>query len=259
MKANRGIMSTLLQGNCLELMKAVPTGSIDLIICDLPYGTTACHWDSVIPFDSLWESYNRVIKETGAILLFGSEPFSTKLRIGNFENYKYDLYWKKSKCTGFQHAKNKPLKNLELISVFSKGTTVHATQSKTRMTYNPQGLQKVDKIVKTGARKFGSIIGARPSHKEEYVQEYTNYPTMFLEYASVVKGQHPTQKPTDLLEYLIKTYSNEGDIVLDNCMGSGSTGVAAVQAGRLFVGMELDEDYFQIAKERILKAEKERL
>lgn len=243
-------MINLLHGDCLELMKTIPDGSIDLILTDPPYGTTACKWDSVIPFEPMWAELKRIIKPNGAIVLFGSEPFSTYLRMGNLENYKYDIYWLKNKVTGFTQAKNKPMKNLELISVFSDGTTVHKTQSKNRMTYNPQGLTLLNKVKKNGKGKFGSIAGARPSHKDDYVQEFTNYPKMTVDF-EVEHGLHPTQKPVALLEYLIKTYTQENETVLDFTMGSGSTGVACVNTNRKFIGIEMDDKYFQIAKERL--------
>ncbi len=240
----------LMLGDCLERMKEIPDGSVDLILADPPYGTTACKWDSVIPLEPMWAELKRVIKPNGAILLFGSEPFSSKLRFSNFEQYKYDWYWLKNKTSGFVHAKNKPMKNLELISVFSSGTTVHVSQSKNRMTYNPQGLVKVNKTIKSGKNRFGTVAGKRPSHKDEFTQEYTNYPKMTLEF-NCEHGLHPTQKPTDLLEYLIKTYTQEGETVLDFCMGSGTTGLAAKNLNRKFIGIEKDEKYFEIAKKRL--------
>ena len=247
-------MIKLYKGDCLELMKTIQSGSVDAIITDPPYGTTDCKWDSIIPFDLMWEQLNRIIKPNGAIVLFGSEPFSTHLRMGNLENYKYDIYWLKNKVTGFTQAKNKPMKNLELISVFSDGTTVHKTQSKNRMTYNPQGLTLINKVKKNGKGKFGNIAGARPSHKDDYIQEFTNYPKMTVDF-EVEHGLHPTQKPVELMEYLIKTYSNENETVLDFTMGSGSTGVACVNTFRKFIGIEMDENYFNIATKRIEEAQ----
>ena len=244
----------LLQGDCLELMKSIPDGSVDLVLTDPPYQTTANSWDTVVDSELMWKELNRVVKKNGAILLFGSEPFSTRLRMGNLDHYKYDIYWLKNKVTGFTQAKNKPMKNLELISVFSSGTTVHKSQSKNRMTYNPQGLLPLNKTKKNGKGKFGNIAGARPSHKEEYVQEWTNYPKMTVDF-ECEHGLHPTQKPVPLLEYLIKTYTNESETVLDFTMGSGTTGVACVNTDRKFIGIELDETYFNIAKERIEDAQ----
>ena len=208
----------------------------------------------IIPFDKLWEQYERIIKDNGAIVLFGAEPFSSMLRMSNLKMYKYDWVWCKSRALGFTNAKNKPMNKHELISVFSKGTC--ANGSKNKMIYNPQGLIPYGKEVSgikdcKADREDGGHKFARKSHKEHYVQEYTNYPTQLLEFSNEGKTVHPTQKPVALLEYLIKTYTNEGDIVLDNTMGSGSTGVACVNTNRMFVGMEKDEKYFNIAKERI--------
>ena len=244
------------QGDCLKLMTEIPDKSIDMILCDLPYGTTACKWDTIIPFEPLWEQYNRIIKDNGAVVLFGSEPFSTLLRYSNLKMYKYDWVWIKSNgsCSGFVHAKNMPLKKHELISVFSKNAMGHKSRlGDKRMSYNPQGL--IYKPTKeTSKKKFGGTVGKRPSQVDEYVREYTNYPTSILEFKSE-RGFHPTQKPVALLEYLIKTYTNEGDVVLDNCMGSGSTCVAAVNTNRHYIGFELDEKYFDIACQRLDEAE----
>lgn len=244
----------LLQGDCLELMKDIPDGSVDMILADLPYGTTECKWDTIIPFEPLWEQYERVIKDNGAIALFGSEPFSTLLRSSNFKLFKYDWIWKKNTTTGFQHSKNMPLKDYEIISVFSKGSMGHKSLlGERRMVYNPQGLVPCNRT-HNGKSGFGGIVGRRPSHKDVVTQEYTNYPKMILEYDNE-KGLHPTQKPVKLAEYLIKTYTNEGETVLDNVMGSGSTGVACVNTNRNFIGIEIDDEYFEIAKQRISEAQ----
>ena len=249
-------MIELYKGDCLEILKQIPDGSVDMVLADPPYGATACKWDNVIPFEPMWAELKRVIKPNRAIVLFGSEPFSTKLRLSNFDQYKYDWYWLKNKVSGFMHAKNKPLKNIELISVFSSGTTVHKSQSSNRMTYNPQGLIKVYKTVKSNKHKYGTIVGERPSHKDEFIQERTNYPRMTLEF-DCEHGLHPTQKPVALLEYLIKTYTHENETVLDFTTGSGSTGVACVNTGRKFIGIELDEHYFNVAEQRIKAAQNE--
>ena len=198
----------------------------------------------------MWQRLNKLIKPNGAIVLFGSEPFSSALRMSNIKNYKYDWYWKKNKVTGFTHCKNKPMKDVELVSIFSEGTTVHKSQSKNRMTYNPQDLIRVDKTCKNGNGKFGTINGKRPSHKETYTQEFTNYPKMIIDFKSDTKLSHPTQKPVALMEYLIKTYTNENETVLDFTMGSGSTGVACKNTNRKFIGIEMDEKYFEIAEKR---------
>ena len=243
-------------GDCLEVMKKLPDKSVDLILCDLPYGTTSCSWDVVIPFESLWEQYKRLIKPKAAIVLFGQEPFSSFLRISNLEMFKYDWYWRKSRPSGFVNAKLKPLKDIEVISVFSTGVT--ANGSKNNMTYFPQGLEKVDKEWSRPGHYMDGDRGvnpARKSHKLSRVIENTGYPRQILDFPNSNKGLvHPTQKPVALMEYLIKTYTNESETVLDFTMGSGTTGVAAKNLNRNFIGIEMDEGYFKIAKERIEKA-----
>lgn len=241
---------TLWQGDCLELMKNIPDKSVDMILCDLPYGTTACKWDNVLSFDLLWNEYERIIKDRRAIVLFGREPFASRLRLSNLEMYKYDWIWEKN-CSGdVLNAKLKPMNIHETISVFSNGKT--ANKHKNNMLYNPQGLILYNKITKSGNKKGKDGTHWRPStDNKPYVQQYTNYPTTVLKFDKPYKAIHPTQKPVPLLEYLIKTYTNEGETVLDNCMGSGSTGVACVNTNRDFIGIELDENYFQIAKNRI--------
>jgi site-specific DNA-methyltransferase (adenine-specific) len=244
-------------GDCLELMKDIPDGSIDMILCDLPYGTTACKWDTVIPFEPLWEQYNRIIKDNGAIVLFGSEPFSTELRHSNLKMFKYDWIWVKNNAVGFVNAKLKPMNKHEIISVFSKGKTSNGNSN--NMTYFPQGLIPFGKEVRNGNKKGKDNTYWRPSLKSSneggYIQQYTNYPTTVLKFDKVSKAVHPTQKPVALLEYLIKTYTNEGDVVLDNCMGSGSTCVACVNTGRHYIGFEKEPKYFDIACQRLGEAE----
>ena len=229
---------TLKQGDCLELMREIPDGSVDMILCDLPYGKTSCKWDAIIPFEALWEQYNRVIKDNGAIVLFSKQPFTTELIHSNLKDYKYSLVWKKDNHDNPMMAKKRILNITEDINIFYKK----------QCTYNPQGLVRVDKITKQGR---GLSLSQRNERKTEYLQEYTNYPKNILEFKRDLPNVHPTQKPVDLLEYLIKTYTNDGDVVLDNCMGSGSTGIACVNTGRKFIGMELDENYFNIATRRI--------
>ena len=239
------------QGDCLELMKAIPDGSVDMVLCDLPYGTTACKWDAVIPFSLLWDQYKRIVKDRGAIVLFGAEPFSSNLRASNLGMYKYDWIWVKDSPTGFQTVKTQPMRDYEAISVFSTGTV--ASGSPRNMAYFPQGLKEINKKCVVGAKP--RYLGRR-KHQEgkEYVQRYTNYPRNVLKFKRDKNGVHPTQKPVALLEYLIKTYTNPGEVVLDNCMGSGSTCVAAVNTGRHYVGFELDPDYFEIAQKRVAEA-----
>ncbi len=198
-------------GDCLEIMPTLPDKCCDLILCDQPYGTTDCKWDSVIPADKLWAQYNRLLKPQGSVLLFGSEPFSSYLRMSNMAAFKYDWIWKKNRPTGFQHARNMPLKDYEIISVFSNASMGHEKLlGDRRMTYNPQGIVKVDWGRNRSSSKFGNIAGHRKSHKNYGIQEYTNFPTMTLEYDKDERILHPTQKPVALLAYLIKTYTSGG-------------------------------------------------
>ena len=239
-------MIELYKGDCLELMKNIPDKSIDMILCDLPYGTTACKWDTVIPFEPLWEQYNRIIKNNGAIVLFGSEPFSSKLRMSNLKMYKYDWVWDKITARGHLVAKYRPMQQTENISVFSKSKT----------NYYPIMIDRPsDKIQITRECKRTEIMGG--TKKQMELKKYDKWFPKTLLTFKTERGYHPTQKPVALLEYLIKTYTNEGEMVLDNCMGSGSTGVACVNTSRDFMGIELDENYFNIANERIKDAQKE--
>lgn len=232
--------------DCLQGMKRIPDKSIDMILCDLPYGTTACKWDTIIPFEPLWEQYNRIIKDNSAIVLFGSEPFSTKLRYSNLKMFKYDWIWDKVSVSNPQLAKIQPLKSFEMISVFGKG----------KINYFPQGLIKISNPKVVGKQKSDTELLGHIQRKIDYKQEFTNYPkALSLRFPRPFKPQHPTQKPVALLEYLIRTYTNEGDVVLDNCMGSGSTCVAAVNTNRHYIGFELDEKYFDIACQRLDEAE----
>ena len=237
-------MIELFKGDCLEVMKGIESGSVDAIICDPPYGTTACKWDSVIDFDLMWEQLNRVIKPNGAIVLFGSEPFSSALRMSNIKNYKYDWVWEKTTKTNHLNAKKQPLRRSELISLFYKK----------QPTYNPQGLIETEvsnfRPNHFKYKKGEKIYGEQKEHSVK--SSYTNYPDNILIFSNPnSKSLHPTQKPIALMEYLIKTYTNEGETVLDFTMGSGSIGVAAKQTGRSFIGIEQDENYFNIASERI--------
>ena len=210
-------------------------------------GTTACKWDSIIPFDKMWERLNKLIKPNGAIVLFGVEPFSSTVRMSNLQMYKYDWVWVKSKKTGFTNAKNRPLSNHENIMVFSDGTV--ANRSKSLMTYNPQDLVPLGVVRKGGKNKSsGDSDGHnyyRPSQDSDYIQEFTNYPVNVLSFANEGKTVHPTQKPVALMEYLIKTYTNENELVLDFTMGSFTTTIACLNTKRKFIGIELDEYYFE--------------
>jgi site-specific DNA-methyltransferase (adenine-specific) len=252
---------TLYHGDCLEQMAHIPDGSVDMVLCDLPYGTTACTWDSVIPLGTLWAHYRRIIKPRGVIALTGSQPFTTTLIASNVEWFKYEWVWEKTRATGHVHAKNKPLKAHENILIFSPGTTVHASQSMRRMAYNPQGIIEVNRTSyrpSRGVRGSDVVCALRKSHKKEVAQPFTNYPRSVLRIASEhnvgALALHPTQKPVALFAYLIRTYSNPGDLVLDNCLGSGTTAVACIQEVRRCIGIERDEAYYAIARQRIAAA-----
>lgn len=237
-------MINIYNGDCLELMNDIPDGSIDCILCDLPYGTTACKWDNVIPFEPLWEHYKRIIKENGAIVLFGTEPFSSMLRMSNLDMYKYDWIWEKPQGVNFAQCNHMPMSVYETISVF--GNFGMSKNAKVQPVYHPQGIVEINK-----AKKAKTFSEHRPTdNNHDHIQKYGNYPRQVIKFGQA-RGFHPTQKPVDLLEYLIKTYTNENDTVLDNCMGSGSTGVACKNLNRNFIGIELNEDYFNIANERI--------
>jgi site-specific DNA-methyltransferase (adenine-specific) len=232
-------------------MKTLEKGSVDLVLTDPPYGTTACKWDNIIPFEPMWEQIWRVLKPNGACVLFGSEPFSSKLRMSQLAYFKYDWVWRKSRAVGFVNAKLAPLKQHEVISVFSQKATANRADN---MVYYPQGIKPYGKIVRGGkCSAHGENSYWKPGQKKEYVQEFAGYPKTVLDFASEGKPVHPTQKPVPLLEYFIKTYTLECETVLDFTMGSGSTGVACVNTGRKFIGIELDGKYFEIARERIAR------
>ena len=233
----------LMHGDCLVRMAEIPDGSVDMILADLPYGTTACKWDNVIPFEPLWKHYWRVLKPNGAVVLFGSEPFSSHLRMSQIKHYKYDWVIDKKRVSNPMIAKKQPLRHLENIIVFGG------------KTYFPQGIEKATKQL-GGRKKHTTDFNF--GNSGEYKQEFTNYPRQLLSFSFDNYGKnckHPTQKPVALLEYLIKTYTHEGETVLDNTMGSGSTGVAAVNTGRKFIGIEQDDKYFAIAQKRIADAQ----
>lgn len=237
-------MIDLYQGDCLEVMKQIPDKSVDMILCDLPYGATVCKWDTIIPFDKLWEQYNRIIKDNGAIVLFGNEPFSSRLRMSNIKNYKYDWVWDKGTHSNPLLANKQPLRVYENICVFYKKQPKYHPQMVQGTPYKKDyGYEKhytdsfgktvlIDRDNSTGLRYPKNIISIGQNKNNRDVR-------------------HPTQKPVALCEYLIKTYTDENDIVLDSCMGSGTTGVACKHLNRNFVGIELDPNYFEIAKNRI--------
>lgn len=232
----------LRHGDCLEIMPTIPDGSVDMILCDLPYGTTACKWDVVIPFEPLWKEYKRIIKKNGAIVLFGSEPFSSHLRLSNLKWYKYDWVWEKEQGVGFQLSAVRPLIKNECVSIFCDG----------RLFYYPQKrLLDSPRIIKRKIGSNGKSETSPLSKSSERVSIYTHKtPDNFLRF-SRDKGFHSTQKPVALLEYLIKTYTLDGETVMDNTMGSGSTGVACKNLNRNFIGIEKDDKYFEIAQKRI--------
>ena len=230
----------LYKGDCLEIMKDIPDKSVDMILCDLPYGTTQNKWDSIIPLDKLWEQYNRIIKDNGAIALFAQTPFDKVLGVSNLKMLKYEWIWEKEQGTGFLNAKKMPLKNHENILIFYKKLPI----------YNPQmGKGKPYTLERnTYTVNYGKQVDmVRTENTGE------RYPLTILKFKRDKEKLHPTQKPVALLEYLIKTYTNEGEIVLDNCMGSGSTGVACLNTDRRFIGIEKDDRYFEIACNRINK------
>jgi len=237
-------MIELINGDCLEEMAKIPPCTVDAIICDPPYGTTACKWDSIIPFDDMWYQLNRIIKKNGAIVLFGSEPFSSALRMSNIKNYKYDWYWNKKFGGNFVQAKRMPLKNIECVSVFSNGGKMPF--------YNPQMILR-HKPIKQGGTKSSEAIPIKNNEKTHTKKTYTHkYPITQMDYPKELgRTVHPTQKPIELMEYLIKTYTNENETVLDFTMGSGSTGVAAKNLNRNFIGIEQDDNYYEIARGRI--------
>lgn len=246
---------TLYQGDCLEKMKNIPDKSIDMVLCDLPYGTTKCKWDTILDFKKMWSHYTRIIKDNGAILLFSSQPFTTKLIQSNMKMFRYEIIWEKTLPSGFLNAKKMPLKIHENILVFYKHLP----------TYNPI----MTKVERSDIGRIRTNGGKAEQYNEfrkkdwKYVETGERYPTDIIRCSNwnhalfgktEMATKHPTQKPVPLLEYLIKTYTNEGEVVLDNCMGSGSTGVACMNTGRNFIGIELKREYFDISRERIKKA-----
>ena len=263
--------SILYQGDCLEEMNKIADESVDLILCDLPYGTTdrkgveekgnnrLLKWDTVIPLDLLWEQYRRILKPLGTVALTADQPFTSMLILSNLDWFKYEWIWKKQKTTGFLLANYRPMKETEDVVIFSPGGAAAASRNGKNMTYNPQGLIEKKVKKKNNAKRLGKFLhnpehmGANNKllHETEYEQNWTNYPSEIIEFGLDRNVIHPTQKPVALMEYLIKTYSNEGDTVLDNCMGSGTTGVACKKTNRNFIGIEKELEYFTQAKERI--------
>ena len=237
-------MIQLYQGDCLEVMRTLPDGCVDMVLCDLPYGTTQNKWDSVIPLGQLWNEYRRLCK--GVMVFTATQPFSSVLVASNLPLFKYEWVWRKSRVTGVLNAKRQPLRCHEVVLIFCDGSP----------SYNAQGVVNCDKRAGTGRAKgkvasssnYGAIT---PTEDGSYQQTQTNWPRSVLDIPSVGGTVHPTQKPVALMEYMIRTYTNEGDVVLDNTMGSGTTGVACMNTGRRFIGIERDEGYFKIAQDRI--------
>ena len=236
-------MVNLYCGDCLDILPTLADNSVDMVLVDLPYGTTACKWDSIIPLDKLWEQYNRICKEDGAMVFTAAQPFTTVLAASNLNNFRYEWIWEKPQGTNPMNAKVMPLKSHENILVFYRKKPV----------YNPQMWYSTPYSgFSSDTSKIGEVYGkAQSKHRDN--PDGSRYPKTVLKFKQE-KGFHPTQKPVDLMEYLIKTYTNSGNVVLDNTMGSGSTGVAAIRCGRKFIGIEMDSNYYEIAKERIESA-----
>ena len=244
---------TFMLGDCLERMREIPDGSVDMILCDLPYGTTACKWDNVIPFDPLWDEYRRISKSGSAVVLTAAQPFTSALIMSQPDFFKYALIWKKSRVQHFAQAPYRFLTEHEDVIVFSDGGV--SKNAKVRMTYNPQGTIGCEKVCRGKGHS-----DHRPSQRRQadYVQTVTGYPKSILEFASDTAKEHPTQKPVALFEYLIRTYTDESMTVLDNCAGSGTTAIAAERTGRNWICIERDETYFAKACERVEKEISER-
>ena len=240
----------LYNGDCLEVMKSIPDKSIDAIITDPPYGTTACKWDSVIPFEPMWKQLNRIIKPNGAIVLFGSEPFSSALRMSNIKNYKYDWIWEKTIFTNFMFVKKQPPKLHENICVFYKKQPTYNAQKKTGKAYQDKRTHRYKNKIGSNRESIADLM--KQGVKKPIKNKGDRYCGSVRKYSNKNnKNVHPTQKPVALMEFLIKTYTNENETVLDFTMGSGSTGVACCNTNRDFIGIELDKQYFEIAEQRI--------
>ena len=234
----------ILLGDCLELMKDIPNGSIDMILCDLPYGTTACKWDTIIPFDKLWEQYERIIKPNGAIVLTASQPFTSALVMSNLKMFKYEIIWEKSKHSNFALVNRQHLKTHENILIFSKGKYTYNKQMEVRVNKNRQKY-----AINTTNRKSDGIYGEIKGQIKFNSQDLKS--PQSIQYFVSERGLHPTQKPVALFEYLIKTYTNEGDLVLDNCAGSGTTAIACLKTKRQFIVMEKEQEYYDIILKRV--------
>lgn len=242
-----------LLGDCFDHMRTIPDGSVDMILCDLPYGTTACAWDTVLPLDQLWAEYWRIAKPNAAVVLTASQPFTSALVMSAAREFKYAWSWVKNRPTGPQHAKNRPMAKHEDVVVFSRAPMGHVSQlGDRRMCYNPQGVTDGPLKKVTAKGSHSRITGPRPNQVgRDYVSQ-TGFPHTVLHFSKEETHDHPTQKPVALFEYLIRTYTDEGDLVLDNCAGSGTTAVAAENAGRRWICIERDPDYYAKAVDRVL-------
>jgi site-specific DNA-methyltransferase (adenine-specific) len=225
-------------GDCMTIMKDLPDKSIDMILCDLPYGTTQNKWDSIIPLFELWEEYERITKDDSPIVLTSAQPFTAKLVLSNVDLFKYEWIWQKTDSTNYLNAKHQPLRIHESILVFYK-----------KAKYNPQGLRPFEKLIKDGKKRTTENYGETKG--DQYKQEFTNYPESVLIFESANNTIHPTQKPVDLFRYLIRTYSDRGGVVLDNCIGSGTTALACLQEDRNYIGIEKNKEYYDNAVKRI--------
>ena len=250
---------TLLNGDCLKMMKEIPDNSIDMVLCDLPYGTSASSWDKKLPMNDLWNEYKRIIKHNRAIVLFSQQPFTSLLITSNIEMWKYNWIWEKDNGTNFMNSHFCPLKITEDICVFGNGATSFVKNGE-NLIYNPQFSEGKPYSIISGNQKSNSAVVRGGKGGRDDVGGYKTesdgkrYPKNLIKFNRDKDKLHPTQKPVSLCEYLIQTYTNEGDVVLDNCMGSGTTGIACLNTNRKFIGMELDDTYFEIAKKRIEEA-----
>jgi DNA modification methylase len=244
----------ILLGDCLTLLPTIPDGSVDAVIADLPYGMSKLEWDRPIPLDRLWEEFRRILRPTGAVVLTASQPFTAELIVSNREWFKYSLVWEKSRATGFLQAKQMPLRAHEDICVFSPGVLIGRHRSRRQMTYNPQGIAAVTEDDNARRQQSGESKFLGGTVRNERRPTHTGYPTSIIRVPSEPRPEHPTQKPLELMQHLVRTYTNAGDTIVDCCMGSGSTGVAAAHEGRAFIGIEQDPNYFEIARRRFAAA-----
>jgi site-specific DNA-methyltransferase (adenine-specific) len=243
-------LNKIYKGDCLDIMQDIDDKSVDLILCDLPYNTTPCKWDCMIPFEPLWDAYKRIIKPNGAIVLFAQQPFTTKLISSNLEMWKYNWIWVKENGTNFLNSHYQPIKTTEDICVFGFGSTSPTTKD-VHMTYNPQMREGFEPYTRDRGTRNPNAVTRSSIKRCTTNNDGTRYPTNLLYFKRDKEKLHPTAKPVDLLRYLIRTYTNDNALVLDNCCGSGSTCVAAIREKRNFIGMELNNEYFDIASNRI--------